>query len=164
MKVALYARYSSDNQRDASITDQLRMCRLRAEKEGWTVVEEYTDHAISGASMILRPGVQSLISDSLRGRFDMIMAEAMDRLLAARDRRIDRIGLRPLDPEQGAATLRDLLHRDAAQVAVLSSTAMATGARIRVCNFFIATLLSWSQTRSLAACDWPAACRPPWPV
>ena len=80
MKVALYARYSSDNQRDASITDQLRMCRLRAEKEGWTVVEEYTDHAISGASMILRPGVQALISDSLRGRFDMIMAEAMDRL------------------------------------------------------------------------------------
>ena len=54
MKVALYARYSSDNQRDASITDQLRMCRLRAEKEGWTVVEEYTDHAISGSSMILR--------------------------------------------------------------------------------------------------------------
>ena len=30
MRVALYARYSSDNQRDASITDQLRMCRLRA--------------------------------------------------------------------------------------------------------------------------------------
>ncbi|SEI13376.1 Site-specific DNA recombinase [Paracoccus alkenifer] len=80
MKVALYARYSSDNQRDASITDQLRMCRLRAEKEGWTVVEEYTDHAISGSSMILRPGIQALISDSARGRFDMIMAEAMDRL------------------------------------------------------------------------------------
>ena len=33
MRVALYARYSSDNQRDASITDQLRMCRLRAEKD-----------------------------------------------------------------------------------------------------------------------------------
>lgn len=33
MKVALYARYSSDNQRDASITDQLRMCRLRAERK-----------------------------------------------------------------------------------------------------------------------------------
>ncbi|WP_245728932.1 recombinase family protein [Paracoccus alkenifer] len=62
------------------MTDQLRMCRLRAEKEGWTVVEEYTDHAISGSSMILRPGIQALISDSARGRFDMIMAEAMDRL------------------------------------------------------------------------------------
>ncbi|WP_413874673.1 recombinase family protein [Albidovulum sp.] len=58
----------------------MRMCRLRAEKEGWTVVEEYTDHAISGSSMILRPGIQALISDSARGRFDMIMAEAMDRL------------------------------------------------------------------------------------
>ncbi|QXX76569.1 hypothetical protein MHY1_p00091 (plasmid) [Methylovirgula sp. HY1] len=33
MKVALYARYSSDNQRDASIEDQLRVCRLHAEKQ-----------------------------------------------------------------------------------------------------------------------------------
>lgn len=79
LRVALYARYSSDNQRDASIADQLRMCRLRAEKEGWTIVEEYTDHAISGSSMILRSGIQALITDSSRGRFDMILAEAMDR-------------------------------------------------------------------------------------
>ena len=74
MKVALYARYSSDNQRDASITDQLRMCRLRAEKEGWTVVEEYSDHALSGSSMIQRSGLQALILDSSRGRFDLILA------------------------------------------------------------------------------------------
>ena len=59
MKVAIYARYSSDNQRDASIADQLRICRLHAEKQGWQVVEEYTDHAISGASL-LRPGIQAL--------------------------------------------------------------------------------------------------------
>ena len=79
MKVAIYARYSSDNQRDASIADQLRMCRLHAEKQGWDIVEEYTDHAISGASL-LRPGIQALISDATRGRFDLILAEAMDRL------------------------------------------------------------------------------------
>ena len=79
MKVALYARYSSDNQRDASIADQLRLCRLHAEKQGWHVVEEYTDHAISGASL-LRPGIQALIADAGRGRFDLILAEAMDRL------------------------------------------------------------------------------------
>ncbi|UXT21138.1 recombinase family protein [Agrobacterium tumefaciens] len=79
MKVAIYARYSSDNQRDASIADQLRMCRLHAEKQGWRIVEEYTDHAISGASL-LRPGIQALISDATRGRFDLILAEAMDRL------------------------------------------------------------------------------------
>ncbi|WP_296739687.1 recombinase family protein [Mesorhizobium sp.] len=79
MKVAIYARYSSDNQRDASITDQLRVCRLHAEKQGWQVVEEYTDHAISGASL-LRPGIQALISDATRGRFRYVLAEAMDRL------------------------------------------------------------------------------------
>lgn len=79
MRVAVYARYSSDNQRDASIADQLRICRLRAEQEGWHVVEEYTDHAISGASL-LRPGIQSLMEDATRGRFDLICAEAMDRL------------------------------------------------------------------------------------
>ena len=79
MKVAIYARYSSDNQRDASIADQFRMCRLHAEKQGWTIVEEYSDHAISGASL-LRPGVQALISDATRGRFDLVLAEAMDRL------------------------------------------------------------------------------------
>ena len=35
MKVAIYARYSSDNQRDASIADQLRICREFARKQGW---------------------------------------------------------------------------------------------------------------------------------
>ena len=43
MKAALYARYSTDNQRDASIEDQLRLCRLHAEKQGWTVVDSYAD-------------------------------------------------------------------------------------------------------------------------
>ncbi|WP_081904593.1 recombinase family protein [Palleronia rufa] len=79
MKAALYARYSSDNQRDASIEDQLRICRARAEREGWTIIDSYTDRAISGASL-LRPGVQELISDALKGRFDVILAESLDRL------------------------------------------------------------------------------------
>ncbi len=79
MKVALYARYSSDNQRDASFADQFRICRLHAEKQGWPIVEEYADHAISGASL-LRPGIQALIADALRGRFQIVLAEAMDRL------------------------------------------------------------------------------------
>ena len=67
MKVALCARYSSDNQRDASIEDQLRLCRLHAEKQGWTIVDSYTDRAISGASL-LRPGIQELISDARQVR------------------------------------------------------------------------------------------------
>lgn len=79
MKVAIYARYSSNNQRDASIADQLRICRIHAEKQGWQIAEEYTDHAISGASL-LRPGMQALMSDANRGRFHIVLAEAMDRL------------------------------------------------------------------------------------
>jgi len=79
MKVALYARYSSDSQRDASIADQLRACRSHADKQGWQIVEEYTDHAVSGASL-LRPGIQALITDASRGRFQIVLAEAMDRL------------------------------------------------------------------------------------
>jgi site-specific DNA recombinase len=79
IKVALYARYSSENQRDASIKDQLRLCRLHAEKQGWTIVDSYTDRAISGASL-LRPGIQELIQDATRGRFAIVLAEAMDRL------------------------------------------------------------------------------------
>ena len=77
--VALYARYSSENQRDASIEDQLRLCHLHAEKQGWTIVDSYTDRAISGASL-LRPGIQELIQDATRGRFAIVLAEAMDRL------------------------------------------------------------------------------------
>ncbi|WP_406565472.1 recombinase family protein [Kangsaoukella pontilimi] len=59
--------------------DQLRICRARAEREGWTIIDSYTDRAISGASL-LRPGVQELISDALKGRFDVILAESLDRL------------------------------------------------------------------------------------
>lgn len=78
-RVALYARYSSDNQRDASIEDQLRQCRERAAREGWTIVESYSDRAISGASMI-RSGIQSLLADAQAGRFDMVLSEALDRI------------------------------------------------------------------------------------
>ena len=58
LSVALYARYSSDNQRDASIEDQLRLCRERADCEGWRIVDSYSDRSISGASLI-RPGAVS---------------------------------------------------------------------------------------------------------
>ena len=78
-RVALYARYSSDNQRDASIEDQLRQCRERAVREGWTIVETYSDRAISGASLI-RAGIQSLLADAQAGRFDMVLSEALDRI------------------------------------------------------------------------------------
>jgi site-specific DNA recombinase len=78
-RVAIYARYSSGNQRDASIEDQVRICKDRAEHEGWQLFNCYSDHAVSGASL-LRPGIQMLLSDAIAGKFDIIVAEALDRL------------------------------------------------------------------------------------
>ena len=66
MQAVIYARYSSDAQREASIEDQVRLCRELAERQGWAVVEVYADHALSGAST-LRPGYQRLLED-VRGR------------------------------------------------------------------------------------------------
>ena len=79
LSVALYARYSSDNQRDGSIEDQLRLCREHAEQEGWKVVDSYSDRSISGASLI-RPGVQALMQDAQASRFDLVLAESLDRI------------------------------------------------------------------------------------
>jgi DNA invertase Pin-like site-specific DNA recombinase len=79
-RVVLYARYSTDVQSVASVTDQFRICRDYADRERWQVVETYHDAAISGASVILRPGVQALLQDAQRGRFDVVIAEALDRV------------------------------------------------------------------------------------
>jgi site-specific DNA recombinase len=80
MRVALYARYSDDNQSPKSIPDQFRICREHAAREQWEVVGTYEDEAISGDSVILRPGVQALVKDAQRGKFDVVLAEALDRI------------------------------------------------------------------------------------
>lgn len=109
MKVALYARYSSDNQRDASIEDQLRLCRAHAEKQGWTIIDSYTDRAVSGASL-LRPGIQELMLDAQRGKFSIILAEAMDRLsrdqedIAGLFKRMSFAGVRIITLSEGDVT------------------------------------------------------------
>jgi len=79
-RAVIYARYSSDHQRAASIEDQYRICRERAGREGWQVVRTYKDAGISGSSMILRPGIQTLLQDAQAGGFDIVLAEALDRI------------------------------------------------------------------------------------
>ena len=78
-RVALYARYSSDKQREASIEDQIRLCEERAAREGWKAVQSYTDHAISGASL-MRPGIQALMQDAQSRKFDLLLTESLDRI------------------------------------------------------------------------------------
>ena len=62
LRAAIYARFSSDLQRDASIEDQIRSCRDYAARQGLEVVEVYSDRAVSGASM-MRSGLQKLLRD-----------------------------------------------------------------------------------------------------
>lgn len=78
MRVALYSRYSSDQQRVASIADQQRCCREFAMRQGWDVVGDYTDAAMSGASL-MRPGFQALMRAALANTIDVVLAESLDR-------------------------------------------------------------------------------------
>ncbi len=79
MRCAVYARYSSDNQSEASIDDQVRLCRALIDTRGWTYLEAYSDRALSGSSPF-RPGYQKLLEDARSGLFDAVVAEALDRL------------------------------------------------------------------------------------
>lgn len=79
MRAAIYARYSSDQQRDASIDDQIEVCKRYIDREGWRMIEIYEDRALSGSSAI-RPGYQRMLIDGEAKRFDVIVVEALDRL------------------------------------------------------------------------------------
>ena len=78
MTAVIYARYSSDNQREESIEGQIRECTAYAEKNGFTVVKHYIDRAIS-AKTDNRPQFQQMIKDSERGIFDIIIVWKLDR-------------------------------------------------------------------------------------
>ena len=81
MRYAIYARYSSDLQSEHSIEDQIRLCRERGVAlGGGEPVELYTDYATSGSHAGNRPALQKLMDDAAAGRFDTLIAEALDRL------------------------------------------------------------------------------------
>ena len=79
LRAVIYARYSSENQREASIADQVEVCRRYIERQGWRLVDTFDDAALSGASRF-RPGLVRLGSEAEAGRFDVVVCEAIDRL------------------------------------------------------------------------------------
>jgi DNA invertase Pin-like site-specific DNA recombinase len=79
MRVSIYARYSSDLQRAASVEDQILVCKERIVQEQWALAATYADRAVSGASH-LRPGYQQLLAGARNGEFDIVLAEALDRI------------------------------------------------------------------------------------
>ncbi|WP_310621281.1 recombinase family protein [Flexibacterium corallicola] len=106
MRIAIYARYSSNNQREASIEDQIRSCSIKLESMGFSNYTPFTDYTISGASLN-RPGIQALIQECLSGKFDLVIAEALDRLsrdqedIAALYKRFSFAGVKLLTVSEG---------------------------------------------------------------
>lgn len=80
MRAAIYARYSSDRQDERSIEDQVRLCREAAARLGGGVAGIYADYAISGAHLKSRPEACRLLEDAKAGQFEIVIAEALDRL------------------------------------------------------------------------------------
>lgn len=78
MNAVIYARYSSDNQREESIEGQIRECTAYAEKNGITILRHYIDRALS-AKTDNRPEFQNMIKDSGKHLFDMVIVWKLDR-------------------------------------------------------------------------------------
>jgi DNA invertase Pin-like site-specific DNA recombinase len=77
-RAALYVRVSTDHQ---TVENQIRELREIAERRGWQVSEVYNDAGISGAKgREQRPGLDRLLNDAKRRRFDIVLAWAIDRL------------------------------------------------------------------------------------
>jgi DNA invertase Pin-like site-specific DNA recombinase len=75
---AIYVRVSTDKQ---TVENQVRELRQIAERRGWEVVEQYSDAGISGSKgRDDRPGLDQMLKDAQRRRFDVVMAWAIDRL------------------------------------------------------------------------------------
>lgn len=130
-RTAIYARFSSDLQRDRSIEDQVALCRDYAARNGLNIVAEFDDRARSGASVIGRDGLMKMLEGAREGLFDLVLVEALDRLsrdqedlagiykrlsfagieiMAVHDGRADQVqvGIRGL---VGALYLQDLAHK-----------------------------------------------------
>src|SRR3974390_2701240 len=77
-RAAIYVRVSTDKQ---TVENQVRELRQIAERRGWEVVEQYNDAGISGAKgRDNRPGLDQMLKDASKRRFDVVMAWAIDRL------------------------------------------------------------------------------------
>lgn len=112
MNVALYARYSTDNQSASSIDDQFRVCRELITREGWTESAAHYDREISG-SITDRPGYQALLTDVRAGLVGVIVVEEVSRLWRAQAEQwrcveeLQYLGVQVIGVRDGIDTRRD---------------------------------------------------------
>ena len=109
MRIAAYARYSSENQREASLEDQLRNCRNWCQRQGLPAPVEFTDAAISG-SRFDRPGYTRLLEQI--HTFDVLLVDDLSRLGRDKDeigrtvKRLTFAGVRLVGVSDGVDTQR----------------------------------------------------------
>ena len=85
-KGVIYARYSSDKQRDESIEGQIRECKAYAEREGIIITHIYTDRALS-ARTDHRPEFRQMIDDAKKHNFEYVIVYQLDRFSRSREDR-----------------------------------------------------------------------------
>ena len=83
MNAVIYARYSSDRQREESIEGQIRECTDYAMRNDITLIGSYIDRALS-ARTADRPDFQRMSADSAKGLFNVVLVYKLDRF--SRDR------------------------------------------------------------------------------
>lgn len=98
-RAVIYARFSTELQHERSIADQVELCRAHAHRDGLIVVAVHEDRARSGASLLGRPGLATLMQAAEAQAFDVVVVEALDRLsrdiadLAGLHRRLQFLGI-----------------------------------------------------------------------
>jgi DNA invertase Pin-like site-specific DNA recombinase len=101
----IYARYSSHNQNEQSIEGQLRICYEYAKRNGYTVIGEYIDRALTGKTDS-RPDFQRMIDDSAKHQFQFVIVYKLDRFARNRydsavyKRKLKLNGVRVLSAEE----------------------------------------------------------------
>lgn len=135
-RVAVYARFSSDKQSDASIEDQVHRAREWVRSRGGEADQcmVFSDYAISGASMD-RPGMRSLEDAVRRGAFDVLVTESVDRI--SRD-------------VEDAARFRKLITHHEVELACLDGTRISAGGKSDALMFGMRALFAEQYRIDLA--------------
>ena len=108
-RAAIYARYSSDSQREESIEIQVEQCAEWCARRGWEVVDTYCDFAMSGTRAD-RPAFQRMLANAEEGAFDAVVVLKNDRFARnvevsrASKRRLEAAGVRFASVREGEST------------------------------------------------------------
>lgn len=78
-RAVIYARFSSDMQREESIDAQVRACKAYAKRQGYIVVDTYKDEAKSGRETTKRDAYNKMMADAMEDKFDVIIFHKIDR-------------------------------------------------------------------------------------